>query len=221
MKLLVVEDEERLAEQIAAILRSAGYAVDTSHNGEEAHYLGSTAEYDAIILDIGLPKMNGLDVLKQWRSEGSKTPVLLLTARDSWSEKVVGLDAGADDYLSKPFHGEELLARVRALIRRAAGNPMAVLKTRDIELDTRSGKVTRSGELIPFTAWEFKMLSYLLHHKGRIVSRLELVEHLYEQEPEGEFNSIDQFLKRIRRKLGSMDVIETVRGLGFRIPEDV
>ena len=182
MRVLIVEDEPNLGRQLRATLEGAGYAVDLATDGEDGHYLGSTETYDAIILDLGLPEIDGLTVLDRWRKEGIKVPVLVLTARDSWSDKVAGLDAGADDYLAKPFQTEELIARLRALIRRASGNARSELIAGDVRLDTRSGKVTLDGEPVKLTAQEYKLLSYLMHHKGKVVSRTELIEHIYDQD---------------------------------------
>ena len=218
MRLLIVEDEPTLGQQLRNALEGAGYAVDLATDGEEGLYLGSNEQYDAIILDLGLPEIDGLTVLDRWRKEGKVTPVLVLTARDSWSDKVAGLDAGADDYVAKPFQTEELIARLRALIRRASGNASAELTAGDIRLDTRSGKVTRGGEPVKLTAQEYKLLSYLLHHKGKVVSRTELIEHIYDQDFDHDSNTIEVFVTRIRKKLGA-DVITTIRGLGYSLEE--
>ncbi|MBX3595611.1 response regulator transcription factor [Sphingomonas sp.] len=218
MRVLIVEDEPNLRNQLQATLEGAGYAVDTAGDGEEGHFLGSTETYDAIVLDLGLPEVDGLTVLDRWRKEGKTTPVLVLTARDSWSDKVAGLDAGADDYVAKPFQSEELIARLRALIRRASGNASAELIAGDIRLDTRSGKVTKGGDPVKLTAQEYKLLSYLLHHKGKVVSRTELIEHIYDQDFDRDSNTIEVFVTRIRKKLGA-DVITTIRGLGYSLEE--
>ena len=218
MRLLIVEDEPNLGQQLKNALEGAGYAVDLATDGEEGHYLGSNEQYDAIILDLGLPEIDGLTVLDRWRKEGKTTPVLVLTARDSWSDKVAGLDAGADDYVAKPFQTEELIARLRALIRRASGNASAELTAGDIRLDTRSGKVTKGGEPVKLTAQEYKLLSYLLHHKGKVVSRTELIEHIYDQDFDSDSNTIEVFVTRIRKKLGQ-DVITTIRGLGYSLED--
>ena len=218
MRVLIVEDEPNLRQQLQATLEGAGYAVDAASDGEEGHFLGSTETYDAIVLDLGLPEIDGLTVLDRWRKEGRTAPVLVLTARDSWSDKVAGLDAGADDYVAKPFQTEELIARLRALIRRASGNASAELNAGDIRLDTRSGKVTRGGTPIKLTAQEYKLLSYLLHHKGKVVSRTELIEHIYDQDFDRDSNTIEVFVTRIRKKLGS-DVITTIRGLGYSLDD--
>jgi len=218
MRVLIVEDEPNLRNQLQATLEGAGYAVDTAGDGEEGHYLGSTENYDAIVLDLGLPEIDGLTVLDRWRKEGKTTPVLVLTARDSWSDKVAGLDAGADDYVAKPFQSEELIARLRALIRRASGNASAELIAGDIRLDTRSGKVTKGGDPVKLTAQEYKLLSYLLHHKGKVVSRTELIEHIYDQDFDRDSNTIEVFVTRIRKKLGA-DIITTIRGLGYQLDD--
>ena len=216
MRILIVEDEANLSRQLRRTLEGAGYAVDTALDGEEGEYLGETETYDAVVLDLGLPEIDGLTVLRRWRAAGRKMPVLVLTARDSWSDKVTGLDAGADDYLTKPFQAEELVARLRALIRRAAGNASAELAAGDIVLDTRSGRVTRGGEPVKLTAQEYKLLSYLMHHKGKVVSRTELIEHIYDQDFDRDSNTIEVFVTRIRKKLGP-EIISTIRGLGYSL----
>ena len=218
MRVLVVEDEPRLSAQLRTTLEAAGYAVDVAHDGEEGHYLGANEPYDAVLLDLGLPEVDGLTVLDRWRKEGRKTPVLVLTARDSWSDKVTGLNAGADDYLAKPFQMEELLARLRALIRRAAGNASSELTAGPVRLDTRSGRVTRDGEPIKLTAQEYKLLTYLMLHKGKVVSRTELIEHIYDQDFDRDSNTIEVFITRIRKKLG-VDIITTIRGLGYSLDD--
>ena len=218
MRVLIVEDEPTLAKQLKTALEGAGYAVDHAADGEDGHYLGSTEAYDAVILDLGLPEIDGLTVLDRWRKEGRTTPVLLLTARDSWSDKVAGLDAGADDYLAKPFQTEELIARLRALIRRATGNASSELIAGDVRLDTRSGRVTLAGDPVKLTAQEFKLLSYLMHNKGKMVSRTELIEHIYDQDFDRDSNTIEVFITRIRKKLGA-DIISTTRGLGYSLED--
>ena len=218
MRVLIVEDEPSLGQQLRNTLEGAGYAVDLATDGEEGLFLGQTESYDAVVLDLGLPEIDGLSVLDRWRKGGKAMPVLVLTARDSWSDKVAGLDAGADDYLAKPFQTEELIARLRALIRRAAGNASSELIAGDIRLDTRSGKVTRAGEPVKLTAQEYKLLSYLLHHKGKVVSRTELIEHIYDQDFDRDSNTIEVFVTRIRKKLGQ-DVITTIRGMGYSLEE--
>ncbi|MCH8685050.1 response regulator [Pedomonas mirosovicensis] len=214
MRILVVEDEPTLQRQLKGALETAGYAVDAASDGEDGHFLGSTESYDAIVLDLGLPKMDGLAVLDSWRREGLAMPVLVLTARDSWSDKVAGLDAGADDYLAKPFQIEELLARLRALIRRTSGHATSEIEVGPMLLDTRSSRVTVNGEPVRLTAQEYKLLAYLVHHKGKVVSRTELTEHIYDQDFDRDSNTIEVFVTRIRKKLG-VDLIRTVRGLGY------
>ena len=214
MRLLVVEDDKDLNRQIVNALENAGYAVDKAFDGEEGLYLGETEPYDAVILDLGLPKVDGVAVLQGWRRAGKTMPVLILTARDRWSDKVSGFDAGADDYVVKPFHVEELLARVRALLRRAAGHATAELICDPVRLDTRASRVVVDGNPVKLTSHEYRLLAYLMHHQGRVVSRTELVEHLYDQDFDRDSNTIEVFVGRLRKKLG-VDVIETVRGLGY------
>jgi two-component system OmpR family response regulator len=216
MRILVVEDDKDLNAQLAEALRDAGYVVDTAFDGEEGHFLGDTEPYDAVVLDIGLPLMDGLSVLEQWRREGRAMPVLLLTARDRWSDKVQGIDAGADDYVAKPFHIEEVLARLRALVRRAAGHASNELVAGPVRLDLRMSRVTVEGRPIKLTAHEYKVLEYLMHHPDKVVSRTELTEHLYDQDFDRDSNTIEVFVGRLRKKLG-IDIIETVRGMGYRI----
>src|SRR5271156_5108009 len=214
MRLLVVEDDRDLNRQVAAALEAAGYAVDKAFDGEEGWFLGDTEPYDAIILDIGLPKRDGVAVLEAWRKASRVMPVLILTARDRWSEKVQGFDAGADDYVSKPFHMEEVLARLRALLRRAAGHATSELVAGPGRLDARAGRVSGAGGPVKLTSHEYRLLSYLMHHAGRIVSRGEIVEHLYDQDFDRDSNTIEVFVGRLRRKLDS-NLIQTVRGLGY------
>ncbi len=219
MRILVVEDDVNLNRQLKDALTESGYAVDVAFDGEEGHYLGDTEPYDAIVLDIGLPQMDGLSVLEEWRRAGKTTPVLLLTARDRWSDKVQGIDAGADDYVAKPFHMEEVLARLRALVRRAAGLASNEIVAGAVRLDARSGKVTVDGQSVKLTSHELRLLSYLMHHKGKVVSRTELTEHLYDQDFDRDSNTIEVFVGRLRKKLPD-DCIQTVRGLGYQIAED-
>jgi two-component system OmpR family response regulator len=219
MRILVVEDDTNLNRQIKEALTESGYAVDVAFDGEEGHFLGDTEPYDAIVLDIGLPRMDGLSVLEEWRRAGKTTPVLLLTARDRWSDKVQGIDAGADDYVAKPFHMEEVLARIRALVRRAAGLASNEIVSGSVRLDTRSGKVTVGGQSVKLTSHELRLLSYLMHHKGKVISRTELTEHLYDQDFDRDSNTIEVFVGRLRKKLPD-DCIQTVRGLGYQIAED-
>jgi two-component system OmpR family response regulator len=219
MRILVVEDDTNLNRQIKDALTEGGYAVDVAFDGEEGHYLGDTEPYDAVVLDIGLPQMDGLSVLEEWRRAGRAMPVLLLTARDRWSDKVQGIDAGADDYVAKPFHMEELLARLRALVRRAAGHSSNEITAGPVRLDVKAGKVTVDGQAIKLTSHELRLLSYLMHHKGKVVSRTELTEHLYDQDFDRDSNTIEVFVGRLRKKLPE-EVIHTVRGLGYQILED-
>jgi len=218
MRILVVEDEPTLQRQLKSALEAGGYAVDAASDGEDGHFLGSTESYDAIVLDLGLPKMDGLKVLEAWRREGRTMPVLVLTARDSWSDKVAGLDAGADDYLAKPFQIEELQARLRALIRRSSGHASSEIEVGPMVLDTRSSRVTVNGDVVRLTAQEYKLLAYLVHHKGKVISRTELTEHIYDQDFDRDSNTIEVFVTRIRKKLG-VDLIRTVRGLGYCLEE--
>ena len=214
MRLLVVEDDKTLNQQIVSALEGAGYAVDHAHDGEEGQFLGETEPYDCVILDLGLPKTDGVTLLGNWRRAGLRMPVIILTARDRWSDKVQGFDAGADDYVTKPFHMEELLARVRALLRRATGHATSEIACGPVRLDTRSGRVAVDGAPVKLTSHEYRLLSYLMHHQGRIVSRGELTEHLYDQDFDRDSNTIEVFVGRLRKKLG-VDLIQTVRGLGY------
>jgi two-component system OmpR family response regulator len=216
MRVLVVEDDPDLGRQLTDALTQAGYAVDLAPDGEEGHFLGDTEPYDAAVLDLGLPKMDGVRVLEKWRAGGKDMPVLILTARDRWSEKVAGFDAGADDYLTKPFFTEELLARLRALMRRAAGHASAALECGDLRVDTRAARASVNGEPIKLTAHEYRVLSYLMHHQGRVVPRTELVEHIYDQDFDRDSNTIEVFVGRLRRKIGSNRIL-TERGLGYRL----
>ena len=216
MRILVVEDEPDLRRQLEKAMIEAGYAVDTAADGEDGQFLGDTEPYDAVVLDLGLPKIDGVTVLKSWRDAGKTFPVLILTARGRWSEKVEGFDAGADDYLTKPFHVEELLARMRALLRRAAGHATSSLECGDLRVDTRAARATVGGEPIRLTSHEYKVLAYLMHHRGRVVPRTELVEHIYDQDFDRDSNTIEVFIGRLRRKIGN-DRIQTERGLGYRL----
>jgi len=218
MRLLLVEDEAPLAEQLVQALTRQGYAVDKADNGEDGWFLGDTEPYDAVMLDLGLPKLDGVSVLKRWRQAGRTMPVLVLTARDSWHDKVQGLDAGADDYLAKPFRIEELQARLRALIRRTHGQTSAELVCGPVRLDTRAARVTVNGDPVALTAHEFKVLSYLMHNKGQVVARSELIEHVYAQDFDRDSNTIEVFIGRLRRKLGD-GLIHTVRGLGYQMDD--
>lgn len=216
MRLLLVEDEPPLRALLRAAFTAAGYAVDEADNGRDALFLGETETFDAVVLDLGLPLLDGLSVLQRWREAGRRMPVLILTARDNWIEKVAGIDAGADDYLTKPFHTEELLARLRALIRRAHGQASAVLQCGALALDTRSGRVTLDGLPVALTSHEHKVLAYLMHRPGAVVSRTELTEHIYAQDFDRDSNTIEVFVGRLRKKLPP-ELIETVRGMGYRL----
>ena len=214
--MLVVEDEALLAQQLASALGAAGYAVDCAADGERADILGRTEAYDAVILDLGLPRIDGLTVLRGWRESGLAVPVLVLTARGSWHEKVDGIDDGADDYVAKPFRMEEVLARLRGLIRRANRQLTPELRARGVALDSKSAKVTLDGVPVKLTGHEFRVLAYLMHQRGRVVSQAELTEHIYAQGFDRDSNAVEVFVARLRRKLGP-ELIETVRGLGYRI----
>ena len=216
MRLLVVEDDKELNRQLKDALQEASFVVDQAFDGEEGHFLGETEPYDAVILDIGLPVMDGISVLESWRRNKHNMPVLILTARDRWSDKVQGIDAGADDYVAKPFHLEEVIARIRALVRRASGNASNEIEIGDIRLDVKAGRITEGGHPIKVTSLEFRLISYLMHHKGRVVSRTELIEHLYDQDFDRDSNTIEVFVGRLRKKM-SAPLIETVRGLGYVI----
>ncbi len=221
MRILVVEDDPDLRRQLAGALSQAGYAVDLAADGEDGHFLGDTEPYDAVVLDLGLPKLDGVTILERWRDDGKEFPVLILTARDRWSEKVAGFDAGADDYLTKPFYTEELLARLRALLRRATGHSAAALEAGALRVDTRAARASVNGEPIKLTAHEYRVLSYLMHHQGRVVPRTELVEHIYDQDFDRDSNTIEVFIGRLRKKVGSERIL-TERGLGYRlvVPDD-
>ena len=216
MRILVVEDDADHSRQLKDALKDVGYAVDVANDGEEGHHLGDTEPYDAVILDLGLPVIDGVSVLQKWRADGKKFPVLILTARDQWSEKVAGFDAGADDYLTKPFHTEELMARLRALLRRAAGHTTDTIDIGGLSVDNRSARAFVDGMSIKLTSHEFRLLSYMATHRGRVISRTELVEHIYDQDFDRDSNTIEVFVGRLRRKIGT-DRIETVRGLGYRL----
>ena len=216
MRVLVVEDDRNLREQLKSALEDAGYTVDTADNGEDGQFLGETEPYDLAILDLGLPKVDGISVLKAWRKEGRTVPVLILSARDRWSEKVEGLDVGANDYLTKPFHMEELLARARAHVRRQTDHKSSVLEVGDLRLNAATGQVTVNGAPVKLTAYQYKVLDYMMHHAGRIISRTELTEKIYSQDHERDSNTIEVFIGILRRKIGS-DRIVTEKGLGYRL----
>jgi two-component system, OmpR family, response regulator len=216
MRLLIVEDEERLSRDLVSAFEASGYAVDAAFDGEQAEFLLQTEHYDAAILDLGLPKIDGVTVLRGCRALANPVPILVLTARGSWHDKVDAIDCGADDYVIKPFQIEEIMARVRALIRRAAGQLQAELHHGGLTLDARAAKVTLNGAPVHLTSHEYRVLSYLMHHRERVVSQMELTEHIYAQDFGRESNTVEVFIGRLRRKLGS-SLIETVRGLGYRI----
>ena len=216
MRVLIVDDEPALSEHLARSLSEAGYAVDVAADGEQADFAVRTESYDAVLLDLGLPRIDGLTVLRNWRQSGVGVPVLVLTARGSWHETVDGIDAGADDYVAKPFRIEEVLARLRGLIRRASGHAQQQLRCGDVTLDPRLVRVTKDGVPIRLTSHEFRVLSYLMHHRDRVVSQAELTEHIYAQDFDRDSNTVEVFIARLRRKLGPA-LIETVRGLGYRI----
>jgi two-component system OmpR family response regulator len=214
VRILLVEDEPRIAAEVAEALKGAGYVVDHVRDGETAWFQGDTEDYDAVILDLGLPGLDGLSVLKRWRGNDRRFPILILSARGSWSERVDGIDAGADEYLPKPFHMEELLARLRAIIRRAAGQANTLLQVGPLTLDPRAMRVTRDGQALSLSPQEYRLIAYLMHHAGRVVTQIELTEHLYAQDFERDSNAIEVLVGRVRKKLGP-DLIETRRGFGY------
>ncbi len=222
MRVLVIEDDQQVARHIEATLRHAGYVIDVAHDGEDGHFLGDTEPYDAVVLDLGLPIVDGLTVLQRWRQEGRNMPVLILTARDTWPEKVTGLRAGADDYLAKPFEQEEMLARLEALIRRASGHASPVLECGPVMLDTNTSRVTLSGAPVALTSLEYRTLFYLMHHSAKVVSKTELTEHIYDQDFDRDSNVIEVLINRLRKKLGAR-LIKTRRGQGYQLttPNDV
>jgi two-component system OmpR family response regulator len=216
MRVLIVEDEPQLTLALERALGAAGFAVDTAYDGENGWHLGDTEGYDAVILDLGLPKIDGITVLGRWREAGRTMPVMVLTARARWAEKSQAFNAGADDYVTKPFEMEEVVTRIRALIRRAAGHASPEIACGNLRIDTMGGRVSRDGMPVSLTAQEFRILSYLAHHQGRVVSRSELVEHVYDRDADPDSNVLDVLVARIRRKLG-VDVIHTLRGQGWRM----
>jgi DNA-binding response OmpR family regulator len=215
IRILLVEDNSDLAQRLAQGLRGAGFAVDHAVDGETGYKLGQAETFDAIILDLGLPDVQGVEVLNRWRQAGREVPVLILTARGSWTEKVEGLNAGADDYITTPCHIQEVVARLRALIRRSAGNPTPTLVHNDIELSPASGTVTVAGNPVDLTAQELRILNYFMHRRGRVISQSELLDHLYSMETDRDPNTVEVYVARIRRKLGR-EAIRTLRGLGYR-----
>ena len=218
MRVLVVEDETALAQQLADALGEAGYAVDRAEDGVRAEFLGSTERYDAVVLDLGLPQMDGLTLLRRWRENGITAPVLVLTARGSWHEKVIGIDTGADDYVTKPFQLEEVLARLRALIRRTSGQAASALRCGGLVLDPGAARVALNGAPVALTSHEFRVLSYLMHHRDRVVSQSELLEHIYARDADRDSNTVEVFIARLRKKIGA-GAITTVRGLGYRMDQ--
>jgi len=219
MRILIVEDEERIATDVAEAVNSAGYVAEISTSGEDAWFRGGTENYAAIVLDLGLPQIDGLTILKRWRQEGVQTPVLVLTARGAWTDRVDGIDAGADDYLPKPFRMEELMARLRALLRRSAGRAQPAISAGKVLLDPRTRQVTVSGVPVALTPLEFRLLNFLFHHRGRVVSQAELSENLYSHDSERDSNAIEALVGRLRKKLKD-DIIETRRGFGYIVPVD-
>jgi len=220
MRILVVEDEPRIAADVSAALSAVGYVSEVVADGEEAWFRGDTQDYDLIVLDLGLPRLDGLALLKRWRANGRQMPVLVLTARGLWAERVEGIDAGADDYLVKPFRMEELIARVRALIRRSARHGAAVFEAGSLSLDTRTMRISVDGVGVPVSPLEYRLLAYLIHHKGRVVSAGEIVEHLYGDDDARDANALEAIVTRLRRKLGAA-VIETRKGFGYSIPDEL
>lgn len=223
MRLLVVEDEAELRAQLEAQLRAAGYAVDGAADGETGYYLGREYPFDLAVVDLGLPKLSGIDLIKRWRAEGRSFPILILTARGRWQDKVEGLNAGADDYLAKPFHAEELLARLNALKRRAAGVARPVLRCGPLTLDTTQQQVQLRDQPLELTAFEYRLLEYLMLHRGKVVSKTELTEHLYDQSYDRDSNVLEVLIGRLRRKLDPderLQPLETLRGRGYRFTLD-
>ncbi len=221
MRILVVEDDPDLNRQLKEALEQSGYVVDVALDGEEGHFLGDTEPYDAVILDLGLPEKDGVSVLKDWRAAGRDMPVLILTARDRWSDKVAGFDAGADDYVAKPFHMAELLARLRALLRRASGHASSEITCGPLLLDTTGARVLKDGIPLKLTPMEYRLLAYMMHHQGEVISRTQLTEHLYDQDFDRDSNTIEVMVGRVRKKIGK-ELLQTVRGLGYRLapPEE-
>lgn len=219
MRILVVEDDVTISNDLKRTLSECGYVVEVARDGEEAWFLGDTEDYAAILLDLGLPKLDGLTVLKRWRANGRKTPVIVLTARGSWSERVEGIDAGADDYLPKPFEIDELLARLRSVLRRSSGQASPVMEAFGVQIDTRQMRVTVNNKPVSVSPLEYRLLSYMLHHRGRVVSQHELIEQLYAQDFARDSNTVEVLIARVRKRL-KVDLIETRRGQGYLIPNE-
>jgi DNA-binding response OmpR family regulator len=217
MRVLLVEDDRRIAADVARALGKAGYVVETANDGEDAWFRGDTEDYGAIILDLGLPKIDGLTVLKRWRANARTTPVLVLTARGSWAERVDGIDAGADDYLPKPFRIEELLARLRAIVRRSAGHASSLVTISEVTLDERQMQICLRGAPVAMSPLEYRIAAYLMLHRGRVISQPELAENIYGQDDAHDSNAIEVLVGRVRKKLGA-DFIETRRGFGYLVP---
>jgi two-component system, OmpR family, response regulator len=217
LRILLAEDEPRVAADITAALERSGYVVDRVADGEAAWFHGDTEEYDAAVLDLGLPKLDGLAVLKRWRANGRRFPVVVLTARGAWTERVEGIDAGADDYLPKPFEMDELVARLRAVLRRTVGHGSPVLTSGEVTLDTRKMSITVRGVPIQLSPLEYRLLSYLMHHAGRVIPVTELADHLYDLDHDRDSNAVEVVVARLRRKLGT-NLVETRRGFGYSVP---
>ncbi|RUT31094.1 response regulator transcription factor [Arsenicitalea aurantiaca] len=219
MRVLIAEDDARIADTLVAALASAGFVAEVEADGEIAHYRGENERFDAVLLDLGLPRLDGLTLLKRWRKADIQVPVLILTARGQWEERVEGIEAGADDYVVKPFRVEEVVARVKALIRRAGGHASARIAIGDLMLDTQMMRVTRNGFPINLTRQEYRLVAFLAHQRGRVVSQMEIVEHLYAQDFDRASNSVEVLVGRVRRRLGS-DIIRTRRGFGYYIGDE-
>jgi len=219
MRLLLVEDDDRIARDVTTALTGSGYLVERATDGEQAWFKGDTEDYAAVVLDLGLPRLDGLSVLKRWRANERTMPILILTARDTWLERVEGIDAGADDYLPKPFKMEELLARLRAIIRRSSGNSTPMIEIGSLTLDPRQMRITRAGVPMNLTPQEYRLLSYLMYHAGRVVTHVELIEQLYSHDSDKETNAIEVLIGRVRKKIG-LELIETRRGFGYILTKD-
>jgi two-component system OmpR family response regulator len=220
MRVLIAEDDDRIAATLVSSLNKAGFSVEHERDGESAWYRGDSESFDAVVLDLGLPQMDGLTVLKRWRSAGRTVPVLILTARGQWEERVDGIEAGADDYVVKPFHVLEIVARIRALVRRAGGHASSRIAFGKYQLDMRTLQVTADGLPVDLTPQEFKLIAYLVHNRGRVVSQLEITEHIYSQDYERDSNAVEVLVGRVRKRLGK-DVIKTRRGFGYTLGEEL